>query len=107
VTGDKAVVPITLVNGFPDRVQAARAVVFVLDPQGKVAGQATQWVVGGSKDKQGLAKGSTNTFNFIITPPKPFTTTNLTAKVSFSRVVLEGGTLVDAQKGVQITGPAQ
>jgi hypothetical protein len=37
----------------------------------------------------------TNAFHFVVTADKPFTTTNLTAKVSFSRVVLEGGKLAD------------
>jgi hypothetical protein len=42
--------------------------------------------------------------NFVITADKPFTTTNLTAKVSFTRVVLEGGKLADVGKDVSVTG---
>jgi len=33
---------------------------------------------------------------------RPFTTTNLTAKVSFSRVVLAGGQLADVGKTVKM-----
>ena len=64
--------------------------------------QSTKWVIGGSEDKPGLAAGATNAFHFVITGNKPFTTTNLTAKMSFSRVVLEGGKLADVSKDVHI-----
>jgi hypothetical protein len=45
---------------------------------------------------------ATNFFNFVVATAKPLTTSNLTAKVSFSRVVLEGGKLADASRDVQI-----
>ena len=67
-----------------------------------MVGQATRWVIGGSQDKPGLAPGVTNAFHFVIASDKPFTTTNLTPKVSFSRVVLEGGRLADVAKDVHI-----
>ena len=50
----------------------------------------------------GFAAGATNAFHFVIASDKPFPTTNLTAKVSFSRVVLEGGKVADVSKSVQI-----
>ena len=102
ITGQKAVVPLALKNNLTEKVESARAVVFLLDEQGKAVCQATRWVIGGSQDKPGLAAGATNAFHFVITADKPFTTTNLTAKVSFSRVVLEGGKLADVVKQVQI-----
>jgi len=102
VTGNKAVVPLAMNNNFGQKIESARAVVFLLDEQGKMVGQATRWVIGGSPDKPGLAAGATNVFNFVITIDKPFPTTNLTTKVSFSRVVLEGGKLADVKKDVQI-----
>lgn len=102
VTGQKAVVPLTLRNDFGEKIESARAVVFLLDDQGKMAGQSTRWVLGGSQDKPGLAAGATNSFHFVITADKPFTTTNLTAKVSFTRVVLEGGKLANPNKDVQV-----
>ena len=102
IVGQKAVVPLAMRNGFSEKVESARAVVFLLDEQGKVAGQATRWIIGGSQDKPGLAAGATNAFHFVIANDKPFTTTNLTAKVTFSRVVLKGGKVADPSTSVQI-----
>lgn len=102
VTGQKAIVPLAMKNNFTEKIESARAVVFLSDEQGKVVSHSTKWVIGGSQDKPGLAAGATNAFHFVITSDKPFTTTNLTAKLSFSRVVLEGGKLADAVKDVQI-----
>ena len=56
----------------------------------------------GNQDKPGLAAGATNAYQFVIASDKPFTTTNLSAKVNFSRVVLEGGKIVDVPKSVHI-----
>lgn len=104
VIGQKAVVPFALRNGFPEQIESARAVVFLLDEQGKAISQpTTRWIVGGSGDKPGLAAGATNAFHFVIVSDKPFTTTNLTTKVSFSRLLLEGGKLADVNKDVQIS----
>ncbi len=103
VVGQKAVVPLAMKNNFGEKIESARAVVFLLDEQGKMVGQATRWVLGGSQAKPGLAAGATNAFHFVITSDKPFPTTNLTAKVSFSRVVLEGGKLADITKEVIVT----
>ncbi len=102
VTGQKAIVPLAMQNGFSEKIESARAVCFLMDEQGKTVGPpTTRWVIGGS-DTNGLAAGATNVFHFVVTSDKPFTTTNLTAKVSFSRVVLEGGKLVEPTKNVQI-----
>jgi hypothetical protein len=103
VVGQKAVVPLALKNGLPEKVESARAAVFLLDERGKVLGQASQWVIGGTKDRPALAPGGTNAFHFVITSDKPFSTTNLTAKVSFSRVVLEGGKRGDVSRDVNVT----
>ena len=102
VTGSKAIVPLTMKNNFTEKVESARAVVFLLDEQGKMIGQATRWVIGGSNERPGLVAGATNVFHFVITSVKPFTTTNLTAKVSFNRVVLAGVKLADVNKDIQI-----
>ncbi len=104
VSGQKAVVPLALKNGLSEGVESARAVVFLLDEQGKAVGQpVTRWVIGGGADKPGLAVGATNSFHFVIASDKPFTTTNLTAKISFSRVVLAEGRIADVIKEVVIT----
>lgn len=102
IVGQKAVARLALRNSFSERIESARAVVFLIDEQGKTVGQATHWVIGGSQDKPGLAAGATNTFHFVIASDKPFARTNLTAKVSFSRLVLEGGKVADVNKSVQI-----
>jgi hypothetical protein len=105
IVGQKAMIELKLKNGLPDKVESARAVCFLLDDQGKMIGQSAKWVIGGTKDRPALAAGATNTFNFVITSPQSFTTTNLTAKVSFSRVVLDGGRQADLTKQVTVTNP--
>ncbi len=107
VTGQKAVVPLAMKNSFSEKVESARAVVFLLDDQGKMVGQSTKWVIGGGRDKPGLAPGGTNAFNFVIPTDKLPTTTNLTVKVSFSRVVLVGGKLADVAKDVSVTAASK
>jgi hypothetical protein len=102
VTGQKAIVPLTMKNNFGEKIESARATVFLLDEQGKMIGQATKWVIHGSQDKPGLAADATNTFHFVIAADKQLTTTNLTAKVTFSRLVLEGGKVSDVSKTVLI-----
>ena len=102
VIGQKALVELKVRNGLSEKVESARAVCFLLDEQGKMVGQSTKWIIGGTKDRPALEPKNETTFNFVITNPQPFMTTNLTAKVSFSRVVLEGGKLVDPSKDVQI-----
>src|SRR4051812_12189335 len=67
IVGQKAVVPLELKNNLGEKIESARAVVFLLDEQGKMVNQATRWVIGGSQDKPGLAMGKTNLFNFVIT----------------------------------------
>lgn len=102
ITGQKAIVPLALQNDFSEKIESARAVCFLMDEQGKTVGPpTTRWVIGGG-NTNGLAAGATNTFHFVVTSDRPFTTTNLTAKVQFSRIVLEGGKLVEPTKNVQI-----
>jgi hypothetical protein len=105
VTGQKAVVLLTMENHFGKDVESARAICFLLDEQGNMIGKSTKWVVG--QNKTSLPTGATNTFNFVITNPQAFTNTNLTAKVSFSRVVLAGGQVADMNKVVATTEAPQ
>lgn len=101
VVGQKAVVALGMKNGLAEKIESARAVCFLLDEQGKVVGLATRWVIGGGEDKPALASHAKTTFHFVL-PMEKVASTNLTAKVSFSRVVLEGGKLADVTKEVQI-----
>jgi hypothetical protein len=107
VIGQKAVVPLAFKNDLNEKIESARAVTFLIDEQGKVVGQDTRWVIGGNRDKPGLASGATNAFHFVIASDKPFTTTNLTAKVQFSRVVLEGGKVANVKKDIVVTEAAK
>jgi hypothetical protein len=110
IAGQKVVVPLALKNNLSEKVESARAVCFVLDEHGKMVGNVSRWVIGGQAEpaaNAGLAPGATNAFNFVITSDKPFATTNLTAKVSFSRVVLEGGKVADVAKDVVVTPAAK
>ena len=100
-TGQKAIIALAMKNNLPEKVESARAVCFLLDDQGQMLGQSTKWVIG--QNKTGLAAGATSTFNYVITSPQPFTTTNLTARVSFSRVVLADGKLADLKQDVSVT----
>jgi hypothetical protein len=97
----KAVVSLAMTNGLTESVEAARAICFLLDEQGKMVGQSSKWVIGDTKDRTALEPKNGTSFNFVITSSQPFATTNLTAKVSFSRVVLNGGKLADPTKVVQ------
>ena len=52
--GQKTVIELTMKNTFKEKVESARAQVFLIDGQGKVVGQAARWVIGGTKDKPAL-----------------------------------------------------
>ena len=101
VVGQKAVVQLKMKNDLSDAVKSARAVCFLLDDQGKMVGQSTKWVIG--QNHASLEPKAETTFNFVVTSSQPFTTTNLTAKISFSRVVLDGGKLADVKQDVSVT----
>jgi hypothetical protein len=103
VTGQKAIVQLKMKNNLADTVKSARAVCFLLDDHGQMVGQSTKWVIG--QNHASLEPKAETTFNFVVTSPQPFTTTNLTAKVSFSRVILDGDKLADVTKAVSVTTP--
>ena len=103
VVGQKTVVQLKMKNNLGEAVKSARAMCFLLDDQGNMVGQSTKWVVG--QNHTGLEPKAEATFNFVITSPQPWTTTNLTAKISFSRVVLDGGKLADVKRDVSVTAP--
>jgi hypothetical protein len=105
VVGQKAVVQLKMKNQLAAKVESARAVCFLLDDQGKMVGQSTKWVIGGTKDRPALEPKGETTFNFVITSPQSFVATNLTAKVSFSCVVLDGGKVADVRQDVSVTTP--
>ena len=103
VVGQKAIVTLEMKNDFSENIKSARASCFLLDAHGAMVGQSAKWVINANLNKTGLAAGATNEFNFVITSSQPFTTTNLTAKINFSRVVLESGKVADVNKSVTVT----
>jgi hypothetical protein len=100
--GSKTLVKLEMVNGLSERVESARAVCFLLNEHGKMVGQTTQWVIGSGRERPPLEPGKTNVFHFVI-PTERRSTTNLAAKVTFSRVLLEGGKSVEVRGAVKIT----
>lgn len=103
VVGQKAIVTLEMKNNFSENIKSARASCFLLDEQGVMIGQSAKWVINANQNKTGIAAGGTNEFNFVITSGQPFATTNLTAKVNFSRIVLESGAVADVNKSVTVT----
>lgn len=94
----KALVKLTVQNTFSEKVESARATMFLLNEQEKLVGQATQWIVGGTDEKPALASNASITYNFVIPTDKPFTKT----KLIFNRIILEGGKQVDPAKNFEI-----
>jgi len=97
-TASKAVVKLTLKNTFTEKIEGARATVFLIGDQDKIIGQRTTWVIGGTKDKPPLKPDATTTYNFVIDADKPVTS----ARLIFNRIILENGKLADPQKDVKI-----
>jgi hypothetical protein len=100
ITGQKVVVQLEMTNELTNEVKSARAICLLFDEQGKMVGQSTKWVVGQNKthlDPKGSSK-----FDFVITTPQPLISSNLTTKVIFSRVILDGGRLANPQQVVTV-----
>lgn len=102
--GQKTIIKLDLKNTFREKIESARAVIFLLDKKGKMVAQSTKWVIGGTQARPGLAPGATNSFSIVLTTPELKPESNLTAKVSFSSVILEDGKLADPTKNVIISG---
>jgi hypothetical protein len=102
VVRQKLIVPLDMKNTFSESVESARAALFLTDEQGKMVGQATRWVIGGTKQRPPLEPNKVARYNFVIPGNKPFSTTNLTVKINFSRIVMAGGKLADVIKDVKV-----
>jgi hypothetical protein len=102
LTGQKVVVKLTMTNTFKAKIESARAALFLLDENGSMFGQESRWVIGGTKEHSALEPGKEATFNFVVQAGHRFTTTNLTANISFTRLVLDGGQQIDPVKNVTI-----
>lgn len=100
VVGQKVVVKLTMTNNLPDTVEFARAACFLLDGQSKMIGQSTKWVIG--QNKATLEPKDEAKFNFVITATHLLVSSNLTAKVIFSRLVLDDGKAADVRQNVDV-----
>jgi hypothetical protein len=98
IVGQMAVVELRMKNDLSEKVESVRAVCFLMNEKGKMAGQSTKWVIG--QNHASLEPKAEATFNFVITSSQPFKSTNLTAKVSFVRVNLVGGQLANPTKDI-------
>jgi len=96
--GAKNVIKLKIKNTFKEAITSARATVFLTDENGKLVGQSTQWIIGGTKDKPPLKPDAVSTFNFVIKTDKPFSTT----KLIFNRILLDGGKVADVVKDVEL-----
>lgn len=88
--GKKAVITLGVTNSYPEKVQSARATIFLLDDAGKVVGQSTRWIIGGLPEKPGLDAKAGTLFHFVIETDKPYTTN----RVFVNRIVLSSGTVI-------------
>jgi hypothetical protein len=100
ITGQKTVVELTMKNELTNEVKSARAICLLLDGNGKMVDQSTKWVIG--QNKKVLEPKEETKFNFVITGSRPLVTSNLTARVIFSRVILEGGRPADVRQTVEV-----
>lgn len=88
ITGQKAVVTLSMTNIFAVPVESARAVCFLLDDHGTMVGQTSKWVIGGTKDRTPLPAKAGTSYNFVVTSPRVLGATNLAPRINFTRVVL-------------------
>ena len=61
--GQKTIVKMELQNTFTNSIESVRAAVFLLDDKGKIVGQETRWIVGGTKERLALAPDKKVTFH--------------------------------------------
>jgi hypothetical protein len=105
--GQKVLVELAMTNNLTVKVESARAICFLLDGHGKLVGESTKWVIGGTKDRPALEPNTAATFDFVITTPQQLTTTNLTARINFNLVTLAGGKSAEPAKTVIIENSKQ
>ncbi len=60
-----------LQNTFSNSIESARAVLFLSDEAGKVVGQETRWIAGGTNDQPRLGPDAKITVNFDVQSGKP------------------------------------
>lgn len=111
-TSDKSLVKIKARNAFDQGVKGARAWVFLMDDQGRVVGQRAQWIIGGEPkpshvpSKIPVPQASLNAedeaeYTIMVAHDSQRGGAPTRTKITFSRIILEDGTLVNPQKAVK------
>lgn len=102
-TPDKSIVTLTAKNSFSQSVKSARAWIFALDESGAVVGQKAAWIISKEHRDRGdrsclptLDAGETAEIKMSIDTERPATST----KVTFTKIVLADGSLVNPHKQV-------
>ncbi len=101
IAGQKALVRLEISNYHNLTVESIRASAFLMESGGKMAAQDSRWIVGGNGSGT-LEPGKTNVYYFVFSAERSLPT-NLTAKVTVGRLVLEGGRLGDVEKDVTVS----
>lgn len=111
-TPSKSVVKIKARNNFDQNVKAARAWVFLMDDQGKVVGQNAQWIIGGDssdgpQESEGRKTGAPlepekeAEYSIAVNHSSQGANPPTQTKITFSRIILADGTLVNPHKSVE------
>ena len=106
--GQKALVKMELNNGYSQALKGARVSVFMMDEEGKVVGQKAQWIVGGDdatktdSQNSALESGKKNEYAVAVNTLRGQTEDEepFKARITFSRLILNDGTLLNPQKAV-------
>lgn len=92
----QALVALDVKNTMSQSLYAARAWVFLMDDDGKVVGNEAQWIIS-AETSPPLETGKQRTYNLVL----PSSGKAATAKVIFSRIVMEDGTTPDPRTIVE------
>ena len=87
--GNSGIVHMKLKNSFEQGVRSARIWVFMLDDEGKVVGNQAQWLFNGEGEKSSLEVEEERDSTVMVESENPFST----AKATFSRIIMEDGTI--------------
>lgn len=106
--GQQALVKIELNNNYDQSIKGVRIWVFMMDQNGKVVGEKAQWIVGGDNSNKpdfqntALESGNINEYTVAVDTLRAQTEDEepFKARVTFSRLILSDGTLLNPQKSV-------
>jgi len=85
VTGQKAVIEVAMKNTYAQKIESAKATIFLMDAAGKVLSQKSGWMIGGSTNRPPLAPDHQSKYYFVLPAGVTFRKANL----MLNRVVLD------------------